>query len=389
VLNEDQRRLWLGAEARAVGADGAAIVAKAVGVSPTTVKRGLDLIERIDQGDVDAESLKPALRQRRRGGGRKSLVASQPGLLRALLRLVEPEPIRGRPPPLLCTAKSREKLADALKEADFRVGGPALGELLKVQGFRVRGSGKFTGHMVAPAEQFSFVNDRLVKAWESAWPVLGVELFRVDRRSVPRDSEPDFTYSRYRRHDDRFADEAPKHEAPADCEVCGASKFNRGSLIDPDSTTVDLAGQALNNWWDAVGADAFGGAERLTLVVGGISSEETLMRQLSRVLVGIARSNALSIEVLHLPPGTCRWRAVAQRFSLATNCNDIARRLERHEIILEQPIINSLRRARTGRHRQSATGNGQSRELQTGRGMTVQIEALDEYPAWNYFIRVE
>ena len=39
-LNERQRRLWLGAEARELGPGGAAVVAAAVGVAADTVRRG-------------------------------------------------------------------------------------------------------------------------------------------------------------------------------------------------------------------------------------------------------------------------------------------------------------------------------------------------------------
>jgi hypothetical protein len=39
-LNERQRRLWLGAEARELGSGGAGIVAGAVGVAGDTVRRG-------------------------------------------------------------------------------------------------------------------------------------------------------------------------------------------------------------------------------------------------------------------------------------------------------------------------------------------------------------
>src|SRR5450756_359135 len=39
-LNERQRRLWLGAEARELGSGGVGIVAQAVGVAGDTVRRG-------------------------------------------------------------------------------------------------------------------------------------------------------------------------------------------------------------------------------------------------------------------------------------------------------------------------------------------------------------
>ena len=44
-LSEHQRRVWLGAEARELGAGGVRVVAAAAGVSPDTVRRGRDELD--------------------------------------------------------------------------------------------------------------------------------------------------------------------------------------------------------------------------------------------------------------------------------------------------------------------------------------------------------
>ena len=46
-LTERQRRVWLGSEARELGSGGVGIVADAVRVSPDTVRRGRDELERL------------------------------------------------------------------------------------------------------------------------------------------------------------------------------------------------------------------------------------------------------------------------------------------------------------------------------------------------------
>ncbi len=395
-LNEDQRRLWLGSEAQALGEKGVSLVAREAGVSRTTVTRGKELIEELSKAEVDPSDLKPSdlkpdVRQRRSGGGRRSLVASQPGLLDSLLNLFEPAPIRGIAPPLLWTTKSREKLAEALREAGHHVRGPALGELLKAQRFRVRGSATFEGnlHRPVPVEQFQFINDRLVGALQVGWPVLGVELFRVTRSSAPVDDEPGFDYARYRRRDERFADEPPVREDSDQCVVCGASKGNLGWLTDPDITTVGLVAQALNNWWATVGTAATGGAERLVLVVGGMNSEEAIMLLLLDALRDVARKNSLPLEVLRLPAGTTRWRAVAQRFSMATNCYDVGRSLERHEVFLEQPASSLPKTTRASIPRQLSADGVTSRKVDSSAHVVVDSKKMMSYPSWNCIIPVD
>ena len=60
-LTERQRRLWLGAEARELGAGGAVVVASAVGVAADTVRRG-----RLELGRCAATAGGPLASVRRR-----------------------------------------------------------------------------------------------------------------------------------------------------------------------------------------------------------------------------------------------------------------------------------------------------------------------------------
>src|SRR4051812_17427177 len=85
-LDERGRRLLAASEARAAGYGGIAAVARATGLAASTIGRGLkDLSHGLALGRV-----------RRQGGGGKGAVERDPGLLPALLSLVEPE-ARGDP----------------------------------------------------------------------------------------------------------------------------------------------------------------------------------------------------------------------------------------------------------------------------------------------------
>jgi hypothetical protein len=75
-LDERQRRLYLGSEARSLGHGGIAAVARAAGVGRQTVVSGVDELE------AGGEPLEGT---RRPGGGRKRLTETDPGLRSALL----------------------------------------------------------------------------------------------------------------------------------------------------------------------------------------------------------------------------------------------------------------------------------------------------------------
>ena len=106
-LNERQRRLVVGAEAKALGRGGVSAAARAAGLSrPTVLKAVTELAE--------APQPMAPQRSRRPGGGRKKAVALDPGLVDALKALVDPV-TRGDPEsPLLWTTKSMRNLAAPL-----------------------------------------------------------------------------------------------------------------------------------------------------------------------------------------------------------------------------------------------------------------------------------
>src|SRR5262244_1598063 len=106
-LNERQRRLLLGVEARLLGHGGVRAVARVAGVSETTVRTGVFELE-------EGEDPFPDGRARREGGGRKSAEELDAGLVPALLALVEPDE-RGDP----------ESPDDQVAAAPGRRAGPA------------------------------------------------------------------------------------------------------------------------------------------------------------------------------------------------------------------------------------------------------------------------
>ena len=112
-LDERGRRLFGANEALAHGHGGVSATARATGLARSTINRGV--VQLLSGGnDIGA-------RVRRRGGGRKSAVAHQPGLPLALEGLIEDDP-RGSCTPLLWTSRSLRNLAEALAAMGHRSG---------------------------------------------------------------------------------------------------------------------------------------------------------------------------------------------------------------------------------------------------------------------------
>jgi transposase len=167
-LDERQRRLLLGAEARVRGHGGIRVVARAAGVREATVSLGAAELE------AGAE---PLGRARKPGGGRKRLADLDPGLRPALLALVEPDE-RGDPvSPLRWTAKSLRALSGELTRQGHRAGADTVADLLREEGFSLQGNAKtIEGNQVPDRDaQFRYLNEQVREHRDAGEPVISVD----------------------------------------------------------------------------------------------------------------------------------------------------------------------------------------------------------------------
>src|SRR5512135_436870 len=172
-LDERQRRLVMGAEARALGHGGIRLVAGAAGVREATVSLGVDELE------AGAE---PLGRARRPGGGRKRAADLDPGLVPALLALVGPDE-RGDPmSPLRWTTKSTRNLAGELTRQGHKVSADTVGDLLREEGFSLQGNAKTIEGKQHPDRdaQFRYINEQVKDHQDSADPVISVDTKKTE-----------------------------------------------------------------------------------------------------------------------------------------------------------------------------------------------------------------
>jgi len=128
-LDERQRRLMVGAAALMLGRGGRTKVAVSSGVSRATVAKGA--------GEIAAGAVVTG-RLRSAGGGAKSVVETQPGLLEALDGLVG-SGTRGSPmSPLRWTSKSTYELARELARDGFTASAETVRRLLHQMGYSLQ-----------------------------------------------------------------------------------------------------------------------------------------------------------------------------------------------------------------------------------------------------------
>src|SRR3974390_3378349 len=114
---------------------------------------------------------------RRPGGGRKRAAALDPGLVPALLALVEPDE-RGDPvSPLRWTAKSTRALADELTARGHKVSPDTVGDLLREEGFSLQGNAKTIEGAQHPDRdaQFRYISEQARACQDTGDPVISVD----------------------------------------------------------------------------------------------------------------------------------------------------------------------------------------------------------------------
>jgi hypothetical protein len=171
-LDERRRRQWAAAEARDVGWGGISLVARATGLSRPTIMAGLKELA------LSAKSRAVvAARVRSPGGGRRTVTQSDPGLLEALERLIDPA-TRGDPMSALrWTCKSTAKLAEELTRQNHSVTDRTVAMLLKQSGYSLQANRKSREGSSHPDRnaQFEYIN-RQVKAFQKRQqPVVSVD----------------------------------------------------------------------------------------------------------------------------------------------------------------------------------------------------------------------
>jgi transposase len=383
TLDERGRRLWAGAEARALGRGGAAAVARATGLTRITVYAGMRELKAIEAGEVPAQG-----RQRRAGGGRKALAKTDPTLLEDLNKLVDPV-TRGEPDsPLLWTSKSTYKLAQELGAGGHQIAPRSVSKLLKRLGFSLQAPSKSREMGTHPDRnaQFEHVNTTTKEFQSRLQPVVSVDAkkkelvgdFNNGGREWHKHGEPEIV----RVYD--FIDEQLGKAIPYGVYDVTANEGFVSVGIDHD--TAEFAVETLLRWWRNMGQKRYPDATELYIVADGGGSNGSRARLWKSELQYFAHETGLKVTVSHLPPGTSKWNKIEHRMFAHITQNWRGRPLVSHEVIVNL-IANTT--TRTGLRIQAELD---PRQYRTGIKVpadvfaNIELQRNELHGRWNYSI---
>jgi Rhodopirellula transposase DDE domain len=327
-LDEKARRLVLGAVARAAGDGGVTAVAKLAGASWQTVADGA---AELGSGDVA-----PPGRVRRAGAGRKKLSGADPGLVPALLALVQ-DSSRGDPcSPLQWTTKSARHLSGELTAAGHRCSPQTAWRLLREQGFSTQANARTAEGRRHPDRdaQFRYIAARAREHLAAGQPVISVDAKKKeligDYARAGAEWRPAGDPVRVRTHD--FPDKEGGHVIPYGIYDVAA---NTGFVnVGTDHGTAAFAVESVRRWWDLIGRHAYPAAARLLVTCDAGGSNDWRSRAWKAGLAALARQTGLEITVCHFPPGTSKWNKIEHRLFSQITLAWRGRPLTSHDVVV-------------------------------------------------------
>jgi transposase len=326
-LHERQRRLFLAAEARALGHGGISRVARLAQVSRGTITVGIKEL---------AGSAATSDRVRQVGGGRPKVVATDPQVLAALDALVEPT-TRGDPEcPLRWTLKSTRQLAAALQAQGYQISHMTVGTLLHDWGYSLQATQKTLEGTDTPDRdaQFQYIAQEVTAFAHRGQPIISVD-------TKKKELIGDYANGGQEWQPKGQPEVANVHDFPGP-DVPKAIPYgvydlqqNTGWVtVGSDHDTAQFAVATLERWWEGDGCSQYPQATEILICADGGGSNGSRRRQWKTELQRWATKTGLTITVAHFPPGTSKWNKIEHRLFAQISINWRGKPLTSYEVML-------------------------------------------------------
>ena len=314
-LDESALRLCAAADSTTLGRGGVTLVAKASGLSRTTIYAGLKELDEQTAPAGSGAAPEGRRRIRKPGGGRKKLTELERDLLTDLDRLVDPV-TRGDPQsPLRWTCKSTARLAKELQQQGHCISQRSVWMLLDRLGYSMQSNRKTLEGSDHPDRdaQFQHIATQVKRFQERGQPVISVDTKKKELIGRYKNGGQEWQKKGYPEpvnvHD--FAD---KHRGKVIPYGVYDVTRNKGWVsVGITHDTAEFAVATIRHWWSAVGKSAYPHATQLLIMADGGGSNGSRVRLWKRELQHLADDLGITIQVCHFPPGTSKWNKIEHR----------------------------------------------------------------------------
>ncbi len=311
MMDERLKRHWAACEALALGYGGVSAVARATGLSRSTIRKGIAEV----QHEMPQLTEEVTSRVRRPGGGRRPL-AETDTTLRGDLETLLSDSTRGDPmSPLLWTCKSTRILAAELRRGGHVVSHMTVDRLLHELNYSLRSNRKIEEGKQSPDHdaQFRFINRHVRSFQRRGQPVISIDAKK--RENIGNMKNPGQEWrSRgeprpVRTHDFRIQSLG----SAIPYGVFDVAQNEGWVSVGVDHNTAEFAVASIRCWWREMGHAAYRHADSLMVTADSGGSNGVRSRLWKICVQELANQTGLKITVCHFPPGASKWNFIEHR----------------------------------------------------------------------------
>lgn len=377
-LDERSLRLCAAGDAKMFGYGGVSFVARAAGLSRTTLYSGSSEVGTVESSDAG--------RIRKPGGGRKSKTQIDESLLQDLDRLLDPA-TRGDPmSPLRWTCKSTPKLAAELRDMGHEVSQATVWRMLDELGYSMQSNRKSReggGHPDRNG-QFEFINASVKDFMGRRLPTISVDTKKKELVGCFKNGGREWEKKGSPTEVDVYDFPNKELGKVSPYGVYDMARNEGWVSVGLTHDTAEFAGESIRRWWLRMGQRVYPGAKDLLITADGGGSNGVRVRLWKVVLRKLSDELGLAIHMRHFPPGTSKWNKIEHRMFCHITENWRARPLIDH-----LTIVNLISHAGTS---QGLTIRAELDDAQYETGKKVSDEEMAKlriarcafHGEWNY-----
>jgi Rhodopirellula transposase DDE domain len=385
-LGERGTRLWAANEALSFGPGGVRAVGEALAISRKTIVQGKrELQAPAPHPDSDLVGG----RQRRPGGGRKSIREKHPALRRVIEQIVDPA-TRGDPmKPLRWVSKSLPHIVEELGRQGYKISTTTVSKILQedldygMQGLRKTREG--SSHKDRDA-QFQYINRRCREFQQRAQPVISVDSKKKelvgDFKNGGREWHPQGEPEPVRVHD--FEDKEKGKVTPHG--VYDIARNQGWVSVGIDHDTAEFAVDSIRHWWKRMGQPTYPQAKELLITADSGGSNSYRARLWKCQLQKLANETGLGISVCHFPPGTSKWNKIEHRMFCHITSNWRGRPLESREVIVNLIANTHTSKGLTIQADLNVNSYAKGIKVSKEEMSRLNLKPADFHGEWNYTI---
>jgi hypothetical protein len=372
--------MFAAAQVRALGYGGAAAVARATGIAPSTIGRAL---KELAGGLVVRDR-----RARRPGGGRKKLSSRDASLMSDLERLVEPATLGDPERPLRWVSKSLAKLAAALRAMGHQVSPQTVGRLLRQLKFSRQGNVKADEGRQHPDRdaQFQHINNRVLEFQAAGQPVISVDTKKKELIGNFKNAGTDYRLQGCPQRVD-------VHDFP-DKELGKAIPYGVYDMTDNSGwvsvgithDTAQFAVNSIRRWLEKMGRGRYPKANRLLITADCGGSNAARTRLWRTELQKLADETGLTLSVCHYPPGTSKWNKIEHRMFCQISQNWRARPLTSRLAVVDLIAATTTTTGLKIACELDTNHYEKGIKIKNAEMRTLAITGDNFHPEWNYTV---